>query len=330
MQPTHTRHRVASLSVGLLLATSAAVVGGGPAAGRPVRQDADAPPPAACTIGNTGVTGVMAARHWRPVTPSKWRFPGTEVILAEAGTAQPGPRRPFEYAVLGTGPQFGSLQIDAEVRLDTPVPISNRDVIIVFGYRSPTQFFYVHLSSDNTIYPHNGIFVVNNADRLRIDDQWNGRVGAPPAIRDAEYHWVRVRYCSATGQITVFVDGATTPLITATNRTFPAGRVGFGSFDNIGRMRNFTVTGTPGCEGREATITGTDGGEWLAGTDGDDVIATLGGRDNVMGRQGNDTICGGPGDDMLFGQEGDDVLIGEAGRDLLAGGPGRNVLRQED
>ena len=56
---------------------------------------------------------------------------------------------------------------------DRAVEISNRDVIILFGYRSDTEFSYAHLSTDNTIYPHNGIFVVNNADRLRIDDQWN-------------------------------------------------------------------------------------------------------------------------------------------------------------
>jgi hypothetical protein len=202
---------------------------------------------ASCRVGDTRVGNVMAGSNWAPLTASKWQFPGSEVILAEAGTPPPGPRRPFEYAVLTAGPEFGSVQIDAQVRLDTPVSVSNRDVIIVFGYRSPTEFYYVHLSSDNTIYPHNGIFVVNNADRLRIDDQWNGSVGAPPAIVDAEYHKVRVRHCAATGEIAVYVDGATTALITATDKTFQSGRVGFGSFDNIGRMRALTVRGTPVC-----------------------------------------------------------------------------------
>ncbi|MEV0345776.1 hypothetical protein AB0H88_08415 [Nonomuraea sp. NPDC050680] len=198
-----------------------------------------------CTLGRTAVRNTNAATSWAPVTPAKWQFPGDQVILAEAGEARPGPRRPFEYAVLTKGPVFGSVQIDAEVRLDTPTSVSNRDVIIVFGYRSDLQFDYAHLSQDNTIYPHNGIFVVNNADRLRIDDQWNGQVGAPPAVTDEAWHKVRVRYCTDTGRIEVFMDGSTTPLITATDRTFTSGRVGFGSFDNIGRVRNLTVTGTP-------------------------------------------------------------------------------------
>jgi hypothetical protein len=43
----------------------------------------------------------------------------------------------------------------------------------------------------------------------------------------------------------VYVDGAADPLMTARDTTFPAGRVGFGSFDNRGRLRDLRVTGTP-------------------------------------------------------------------------------------
>jgi hypothetical protein len=197
-------------------------------------------------VGRTTVRGTMRAENWAPVTPAKWRFTGREVILAEAGVARPGPRRPFEYAVLTAGPEFGAVEIRAEVRLDTPVEVTNRDVIIVFGWRSDTEFYYAHLSTDNTIYPHNGIFKVDNADRERIDHQWNGRSeGAAPAITDAAWHRVRVRHLPATGEIAVYVDGARDPLMTARDTTFPSGRVGFGSFDNVGSLRHLTVRGTP-------------------------------------------------------------------------------------
>jgi uncharacterized protein len=66
--------------------------------------------------------------------------------------------------VLSRGPAFGSVRLDARGRLDTPVEISNRDVILILGHSSDTEFGYVHLSTDNTIYPHNGIFVVSNKD----------------------------------------------------------------------------------------------------------------------------------------------------------------------
>ncbi|PWU50323.1 hypothetical protein DLJ47_24265 [Micromonospora sp. S4605] len=201
---------------------------------------------AAGDVGDTRLRRTAGAHNWAPVTPSKWQFTRDEVILAEAGVSRPGPRRPFEYAVLTAGPAWSSVEIEARVRLDTPVEITNRDVIIVFGWRSDTEFYYAHLSTDHTIYPHNGIFKVDNADRERIDHQWNGRSrGANPAITDADWHKVRVKHLPATGEIAVYVDGHKDPLMTAKDTTFGSGRVGFGSFDNVGRLRHLTVTGTP-------------------------------------------------------------------------------------
>ena len=85
--------------------------------GRPVVD----PPPgsnavgpfAGCDVGDTTVTDAMTREHWDPVTSKKWQFPGTEIILAEAGVARLGPRRPFEYAILSAGPAFGSVQVEA-------------------------------------------------------------------------------------------------------------------------------------------------------------------------------------------------------------------------
>jgi hypothetical protein len=189
------------------------------------------------------VNGVLSADEWAPVTPSKWRFPGNEVVLAEPGQSRPGPRRPFEYAVVTAGPEWESFDLTAQVRVDVPTPVG-RDVLIIFGWRSDTEFYYVHLSEDTGNYVHNGIFVVNNADRLRIDDQWDGTTSAPAAITPGmNWHYVRVRHNGNTGEIAVYVDGRAEPLMTATDTTFSSGRVGFGSFDDIGRIRGLEVTG---------------------------------------------------------------------------------------
>ncbi|AXF58003.1 hypothetical protein DT065_14015 [Salicibibacter kimchii] len=189
------------------------------------------------------ITDVMNEEAWDPITPEKWEFTGDEVILAEAGEARPGPRRPSEYAILTEGPEFGSVQIDADVRIDVPEPIG-RDVIMIFGYQSDTEFYYAHLSEDNGIYAHNGIFVVNNDDRERIDDQWDGSEGPPPAITDQEYNQVRITHDVETGDIAVFMGGSDEPLMTANDTTFDNGRIGFGSFDDIGTIRDLTVTGS--------------------------------------------------------------------------------------
>ncbi|PWD50373.1 glucose dehydrogenase [Serinibacter arcticus] len=202
--------------------------------------------PAACSPDELTITDVAGAGNWAPRTPSKWQFTNGEVILAEAGTnPNDGIRRPFEYAVLSEGPVLGDVVMEAEVKLDAPPDVNNRDVILVFGHTSDTEYYYAHLSQDNTIYAHNGIFKVDGVDRERIDDQWNGTIGAPPAVTDDDWHQVRLTHCVETGEISVQVDGLSQPLLTATDSTFTEGRVGFGSFDNTGRLRNLTVTATP-------------------------------------------------------------------------------------
>jgi hypothetical protein len=229
---------------------------------------AEPPAPPSCEPTGTTITDVMAAEHWAPKTPAKWDFPGDQVILTEPGTdPADGIRRPFEYAVLSAGPELASFDLSAQVRLDEPASVNNRDVIVVFGWQSDTEYYYAHLSQDNTIYAHNGIFKVDGADRERIDDQWDGKVGAPPAVTDEEWHDVRVVRCADSGDIAVYVDGLDTPLLTANDTTFTEGRVGFGSFDNFGRLRDLTVTATP-ADDTNPTVTVKEGAQLTVGRDG--------------------------------------------------------------
>jgi hypothetical protein len=191
------------------------------------------------------ITAPATPQHWDPLTDDLWAYEGEELVLTKAGTnPNDGVRRPFEYAIVTKGPELADVSVRAEVRLDEPVSVSNRDVVVIWNYQGPRRFYYAHFSQDNTIYPHNGIFVVDDADRRRIDDQWTGSVGAPPAVTDAGWHDVRVDHDATTGQIEVRVDGSDEPLMTASDTTFSGGRVGFGSFDNHGRTRHFRAVGT--------------------------------------------------------------------------------------
>ena len=88
-----------------------------------------------------------------------------------------------------------------------------------------------------------------------------------------------------------------------------------------------TITVGAGCNGRQATITGTAGANNLRGTAGDDVIAGLGRGDMIRSAGGNDTVCGGAGNDELFGGAGNDSLRGGSGSDSLLGGAGTDALR---
>ncbi|MGH9365714.1 MAG: hypothetical protein ACRD1B_10700 [Thermoanaerobaculia bacterium] len=82
----------------------------------------------------------------------------------------------------------------------------------------------------------------------------------------------------------------------------------------------------PTCNGKPATIVGTDNSETIIGTLGPDVIVALGGDDVVFGGAGNDAICGGLGRDRLFGQAGRDNFKGGSGRDRINGGGGNDKM----
>lgn len=88
----------------------------------------------------------------------------------------------------------------------------------------------------------------------------------------------------------------------------------------------FTPATLPTCRGREVTILGTDGDDYLVGTAGPDVIHGLGGHDLIAGLRGNDVLCGGEGHDVLIGGEGNDALFGDEGNDVLLGGNGNDGL----
>ena len=124
--------------------------------------------------------------------------------------------------------------------------------------------------------------------------------------------------------------------------------------DNTGSIRWFAVDLPVRCDGRQATIVGTDGPDELIGTAGADVIQAFGGDDVIRAGRGRDVVCagagdddvragrgkdrvfGGPGDDRISGGRGGDrvwagagtdVILGEAGRDELNGGRGGDAVR---
>ena len=93
------------------------------------------------------------------------------------------------------------------------------------------------------------------------------------------------------------------------------------------------------CKGKDATLSGTNGRDFLRGTPQRDVIRAGGGNDIVRGLGGNDLIClgagidvgtGGGGGDRIYGQAGNDRIFGQRGRDHGEGGAGADILAGGD
>ncbi|MBK8293776.1 MAG: right-handed parallel beta-helix repeat-containing protein [Solirubrobacterales bacterium] len=89
------------------------------------------------------------------------------------------------------------------------------------------------------------------------------------------------------------------------------------------------------CDGKVATIVGTNSGEKLVGTDKRDIIVARGGSDSIFSKAGHDIICAGDGNDLvkaeegkdlIYGQDGADKLYGQEDKDTLVGGDGYDFL----
>ena len=175
---------------------------------------------------------------------SKWDLDGTGVwsigsgrlILSKAGIPAGPIRRPGALAILKMKP-LRSVSIEADIRSTASPDVARRDLDFVVGYESAARFYYIHLSATSDDV-HNGIFLVNNADRVRID---SGK--GKPQLTDFSWHRVRVERDGRSGRIAVYLDGSRTPVLLATDTTIVYGRAGLGSFDDTGEFRNIFVKG---------------------------------------------------------------------------------------
>jgi hypothetical protein len=165
-----------------------------------------------------------------------WKVQNSVLVLEKAGVPGGPIRRPAALAILKSV-WFSDFTFTVEMRSTAPVDLAVRDVLLIFGYQSPQQFYYVHLAA-KTDAVHNGIFVVDKADRRRLDEPTS-----TARLTDQAWHRFRLERRAPTGSIAVFFDDGTAPVLSATDRTLPIGRVGVGSFDETGEFRSFEVKG---------------------------------------------------------------------------------------
>jgi hypothetical protein len=180
------------------------------------------------------------AREWTLDGTGTWAIRDGLLALVTAGKPAGAIRRPSALAI-AKGPDLTDTTLEVELRSTAPLPpvTPRRDALLVVGYQSPTRFYYVHLSSVRDDV-HNGIFVVNDADRRRIDS-----LSEVAPLVDAAWHRARLVRTPSTGRIEVYVDGARAPIMVATDTTLTWGRAGVGSFDDTAEFRRLAVTGTP-------------------------------------------------------------------------------------
>lgn len=178
------------------------------------------------------------AREWTLDGSGTWAVRDGLLALVTAGKPGGPVRRPSALALVN-GPDLTDTTLEVEVRSTAAMPdvTPRRDALLIVGYQSPTKFYYVHLSAARDEV-HNGIFLVDEADRRRIDS----RSEVTPLV-DREWHRTRLVRSAASGRLEVYVDDRPEPIMVATDTALPWGRVGVGSFDDTAEFRRVVVRG---------------------------------------------------------------------------------------
>jgi hypothetical protein len=166
-----------------------------------------------------------------------WQVMDGRLILAKGGTFAGAIHRPGAIAILKTDPLL-RVTVQTQLRLTAPLDSIRRDLAVIFGYESPTRFYYAHFGGI-TDAGNNGIFLVDNADRRRIDPPTPA-----PQLKDQSWHRVRVVRDGSTGRIEVYFDDAAMPVFSAVDTTIRSGRIGVGSLNDYGEFRDIVVTGS--------------------------------------------------------------------------------------
>jgi hypothetical protein len=138
-------------------------------------------------------------------------------------------RSPFNISLV-KDKKFGSFVLDAELT-QTGKEYGHRDMCLFFNFQDPSHFYYVHISSTSDAHAHQ-IFIVNDKPRTKITTE--GTKGHKWSSKP--WHKIRIVRDIESGKIEIYANDLAKPIMKATDKTFGAGYLGFGSFDDTGKI----------------------------------------------------------------------------------------------
>lgn len=179
------------------------------------------------------------AGRWTQTDPNAWKIASQDgncvYTLFQQSRYEPPVRSPFNIA------RVKDLKVSdfvVQARMEqTGKEYGHRDMVVVFGYQDPSHFYYAHIATKADEVAHS-ILIVNGQPRVSIvKERTEGTDWS------TGFHDVRVVRNSASGSIEVYFDNMDKPIMTAQDKTFLSGGIGFGSFDDTGAIDNVIVWG---------------------------------------------------------------------------------------
>ncbi|HRA90017.1 MAG TPA: hypothetical protein PK992_18160 [Planctomycetaceae bacterium] len=176
--------------------------------------------------------------RYEPTDSTAWKLGETDgnhfaSLIRKDSKFNPPVRSPFNRNLI-KDLQLGTFTMDIKVQSTIP-DYAHRDLCLFFGYQDDSHLYYVHLGKATDDHA-NQIFIVNEKPRTKISTKTTA--GTPWTD---EWHNVRLERNVESGEIRVYFDDMKTPAMTATDKTFGAGRVGFGSFDDTGNFDDIRI-----------------------------------------------------------------------------------------
>jgi len=150
----------------------------------------------------------------------------------EKGGYEPVYRSPFTIALMKKK-MVGSFILEVDL-LQTGREYGHRDMVVVFDFVDDTHFHYTHIATESDDLAHQ-IMKVDGEPRKKISS-WTSK-----GINWGNHQWRRVRIerDADVGSIKVFFEGELVQ--EANDKDFPFGAIGFGSFDDSGKIDNIKI-----------------------------------------------------------------------------------------
>jgi hypothetical protein len=181
------------------------------------------------------------AKAWKYAKEEK----GGALELAAQSDYKPEVRSPVNIALI-KDKVFGDFILEADL-VQTGKEYGHRDMCLFFGFQNPKQFYYTHMATKADPNAHN-VFIVNNEPRKNFAKTTTPGVNWGLNI----WHKVRLERKIEDGTIKVYFDDMTIPIMVAEDKSFGPGFVGFGSFDDTGKVDNIRIWAPTVEEGKAA------------------------------------------------------------------------------
>ena len=180
-----------------------------------------------------------ALKRFEMTDPSAWKITKRDdnrfLDLFGASDYEPRVRSPRNIAIIADQ-TFGSFVLEADV-MQTGREYGHRDMCFFFGMKDASNFYYTHLATSPDPHAHN-IFLVNDEPRVAIAGEIAEGIDWGETN---QWHKLKIERSVKDGSIKIYFDDMSRPIMEATDTHFEMGHIGFGSFDDTGRVDNIKI-----------------------------------------------------------------------------------------